>query len=301
MGINFLIIVDSHSKWVEAKVTGDTSSRRTIELIRDVFATHGIPDTIVSDNGRNFVSGEFESFLLANGIKHIRTAPYHPSSNGQAERFVQTIKSLLKKMPDTNINKNLANILLRLRTTPNPTTGESPAEILMGRKLRTIFDKIHPGNDRTSGNLERDEKFESTKENRSFNAGALVWARNFGRGEKWLPDTVRTAGARNYEVEVEGELHLRHVDQLRSRVSSPTTKANNQNRTPPTAVALDSNSSQEEDVILEDTATSNIVPVPVTEGVDLSEVERAATASTRPQRRRDIPTRLKDYLIREEL
>lgn len=43
-----------------------------------------------------FVSDEFQSFLLLNGIQHIRSAPYHPSTNGLAERFIQTLKKALK-------------------------------------------------------------------------------------------------------------------------------------------------------------------------------------------------------------
>lgn len=301
LGTNFLIIVDAHSKWVEVKMTANTSSEKTIKLMRDVFATHGIPDTVVSDNGRNFVSGEFESFLESNGIRHIRTAPYHPSSNGQAERFVQTIKSHLKKMPSTNINRHLANILLRLRTTPNPASGESPAEILMGRKLRTIFDQIHPGNHKFSENSVGNEKLESTKRSRCFNTGDYVWFRNFGKGEKWLPGMVRTAGARNYEIEVNGEMQPRHIDQLRSRVPSPITSTDHQNVTPPTSVPPDPQQDREKEGNSNNTAAENILPDRLNEGATVAEPKQAATQSTRPQRQRDIPARLKDYLMGEEL
>lgn len=293
MGTNFLIIVDAHSKWVEVKMTADTSSTKTIELMRDVIATHGIPDTIVSDNGRNFVSGEFESFLRSNGIRHIRTAPYHPSSNGQAERFVQTIKSHLKKMPSTNVNRHLANILLRLRTTPNPTSGESPAESLMGRKLRTIFDQIHPGSHKVEN-----EELESTKRSRTFNTGDHVWFRNFGKGEKWLPGSVSATGARNYEIEVNGVIQSRHIDQLRSRVPSPTTVTNDYNVTPPTSVPPDPQLDRDEENILINTSTEEILSDPMNGEESVAEQNQA---STRLQRQRNIPTRLKDYLMGEEL
>ncbi|XP_037930064.1 uncharacterized protein K02A2.6-like [Teleopsis dalmanni] len=152
--------------------------------MREIFATHGIPDTIVSDNRRTFVSEEFEKYLKLSGIKHIRTAPYHPSSNGQAERFVQTIKNHLKKMQSSDINKNLANILLHLRTTPNANSNSSPAEILMGRKLKTLLDHLHPSDDNTQKQLNSDEYSKQIKPVRSFQCSESVWYRNFGRGEK---------------------------------------------------------------------------------------------------------------------
>ena len=60
----------------------------TIEKLRVTFATHGIPVTVVTDNGTNFTSREFENFMKSNGIAHVKTAPYHPASNGLAEKAV---------------------------------------------------------------------------------------------------------------------------------------------------------------------------------------------------------------------
>ena len=68
-----------------------------IELSRTLFAQVGIPEVVVTDNGPCFVSQEFEMFLVKNGVKHITSAPYHPSSNGLAERVVQLVKKGLKK------------------------------------------------------------------------------------------------------------------------------------------------------------------------------------------------------------
>ena len=85
MGKMFLIAVDAHSKWMEVVIVNSATSTVTIEKLRAMFATHGLPETLVSDNGSVFVSAEFQEFLWRNGIKHIRTAPYHPASNGQAE------------------------------------------------------------------------------------------------------------------------------------------------------------------------------------------------------------------------
>ena len=75
-----------------------TTSTATIEKLRKIFAIHGLPDTIVSDNGSNFTSNEFEEFMKKNSIKHIKVAPYHPASNGQAERAVRAFTEGFKKM-----------------------------------------------------------------------------------------------------------------------------------------------------------------------------------------------------------
>ena len=81
-----LILIDAHSKWIEAVHTLSATSRAVIVELRTQF---GIPETIVSDNGTCFVSAEFESFLESNGIKHLTSVPYHPASNGLAERAVE--------------------------------------------------------------------------------------------------------------------------------------------------------------------------------------------------------------------
>ena len=68
----------------------------TIREPRKLFATHGIREVIVSDNGTAFTSADFSNFMTKNGIKHLKTAPYHPVTNGLAERAVQTFKTAMK-------------------------------------------------------------------------------------------------------------------------------------------------------------------------------------------------------------
>ena len=94
-GKTLLIGVDAHSKWIDAHVVSSTAA---INKLRTTFSIHGLPQTIVSDNGSVF---KFQEFLRQNGIEHVRSPPYHPSSNGLAERAVQTVKEGLKKMKGT--------------------------------------------------------------------------------------------------------------------------------------------------------------------------------------------------------
>ncbi len=73
-----------------------TTASQTIARLRQTFAAYGLSEQVVTDNGPQFVAEEFTSFLRLNGVKHVRSAPYHPASNGQAERFVQSLKQALK-------------------------------------------------------------------------------------------------------------------------------------------------------------------------------------------------------------
>uniref|UniRef100_A0A182PWJ4 RNA-directed DNA polymerase n=1 Tax=Anopheles epiroticus TaxID=199890 RepID=A0A182PWJ4_9DIPT len=105
-------------KWVEVKVTQTTRASAIIDILDGLFATFGTPVTVVSDNGTQFTSTEFKSFLQRSGVKvHKLTAPYHSSTNGQAERYVQTIKRSLKAMNTTsaNLQSNLNQFLQQYR------------------------------------------------------------------------------------------------------------------------------------------------------------------------------------------
>ncbi len=98
LGKMLLIVVNAHSKWIETFVVPSTSTVATLEKLRLIFATHGLPEVLVSDNGTDFTSSEFKQFMEKNGVRHIISAPYHPTSNGLAESAVQTVKEGLKKM-----------------------------------------------------------------------------------------------------------------------------------------------------------------------------------------------------------
>ena len=94
-----------------------TTAGWTINILRELFATFGIPQQLVSDNSPQFVSKESKQFMIANGVKRIRSSPYHPASNGAAERMVQTLKLVLKadNKRGIPIQKSLANFLLHYR------------------------------------------------------------------------------------------------------------------------------------------------------------------------------------------
>ncbi|UYV65035.1 K02A2.6-like [Cordylochernes scorpioides] len=152
-GRTFLIVVDSMSKWPEAIIMDHCTATATVRVLRNLFSVHGLPDQVVSDNGRMFVGHEFQEFLRMNGIRHITSAPYHPQTNGQAERVVQTLKQLIRKNGWENISVTLPRALFAMRTTPHGTTGLTPAELLMGRRLTTRMNRLHPKESEDSENV----------------------------------------------------------------------------------------------------------------------------------------------------
>ena len=84
-GKMFLLVIDSHSKWLEAVPMTTTTSTQNIAVLKNIFATHGLPVSLVTDNGPQFTSDEFELYMKFCGIKHVKSPPYHPQSNGEAE------------------------------------------------------------------------------------------------------------------------------------------------------------------------------------------------------------------------
>ena len=84
-------------EWPEVHVASSTSAQQTVDKLCNMFACHGLPTTVVSDNGTSFQSAEFHKFMTANGILHCCVPPYHPASNGLAENMVKTVKQALSK------------------------------------------------------------------------------------------------------------------------------------------------------------------------------------------------------------
>ena len=81
----FFVVVDGHSKWLDVVSVPSATTQHTIAKLMSIFATHGLPEMIVSDNGTVFISTDFQIFTKQNGIRHVTSAPYHPASNGLAE------------------------------------------------------------------------------------------------------------------------------------------------------------------------------------------------------------------------
>ncbi|XP_055714390.1 uncharacterized protein K02A2.6-like [Phlebotomus papatasi] len=226
-GENFFLVVDSYSKWPEIFKTSSTTTSLTIAKLTEIFARHGIPETLVSDNGTQFTNSEFQKFCEVNGIAHIRTSPYSPASNGQCERLVGTLKHALEKQSSSgSIESSLQRFLATYRVTPNDSApeGKSPAELMYGRKTRTIFDLLRH---RPEEPVRRNEKMEEQynrrhgTKSRSFVRGEEVYAKKFVQGGKfyWVPGKIiERRGSVSYNVRLsDGGIIRSHTNQLKRR------------------------------------------------------------------------------------
>ena len=185
-----------------------TTTNATIEALRALFARYGLLHELVSDNDPQFVAGEFKSFLKMNCIKHTLCLPYHPSTNGLAERHVQTFKAIYQSCTDKGSGQHrVANVLFRCRNTPHTTTDKTPAQLFLKREPRTQLSLVKPSLQRqvekkqVASKLYRDGLH---PKGRSFDLYQPVRVKNTrGEKEKWIPGTiVAVKGPDTYLVRV---------------------------------------------------------------------------------------------------
>lgn len=134
-------IIDSTSRWPDLFITKNTSSKSIIKFLLQSFSTHGFPEEIKTDNGKNLISIDIQEFCSMYGIKHKKSTPYHPEGNSEIERFYRSLGKFIKTITAEGKiwQQEIYNFLLIYRNTPHLTTGVTPAKLLMNRSLR---DKI---------------------------------------------------------------------------------------------------------------------------------------------------------------
>jgi len=218
LGRMWLIVVDAHSKWPEIfSLQQDTTSSSIIAKLREMFGRFGLPKQVVTDNGRQFVSKEFETFCKSNGVKHITSSVYHPRSNGEAERMVQTFKKAMKS-GEGELDMRLQSFLSLYRVTPHATTGVSPSELLMGRKTRNRLDLLIPDVKENVAHAQQKQRehYDKKVKMRAFTAGQQVWVQTFKKDQpKWTFSFIsQVIGPLTYIVEVDGQEMKRHIDQI---------------------------------------------------------------------------------------
>ena len=128
---HYIVVVDYFSRYPEVIKLSSTTSSSVIAALKSIFARHGIPETLRSDNGPQYSSQEFAQFAETYGFNHVTSSPRYPQFNGQVERTVQTVKRMLQKSSDPHL------AILSYRSTPHPWCGKSSAELSMGRNIRS--------------------------------------------------------------------------------------------------------------------------------------------------------------------
>jgi transposase InsO family protein len=131
-GKDYIIAVDYYSRFFEVAPLKNTTSENIVNHLKSFFCHHGIPEIVMSDNGLQFSVATFSKFVDEWGFTHSTSSPYYPQSKGEAERAIKTAKSLFLKSEYPYL------ALLFYRTTPLQN-GHTPAELLMGRKLRSTL------------------------------------------------------------------------------------------------------------------------------------------------------------------
>ena len=129
-GKNYLVVVDYYSKFIETALLPNKTAGTVITHLKSIFARHGIPEELVSDN-MPFNSKEFDEFAKEWGFKQTTSSPTYAQSNGMSEKAVQTVKRILKKVDDPYIG------LMEYRNTPVTGMTYSPSQLLMSRIART--------------------------------------------------------------------------------------------------------------------------------------------------------------------
>lgn len=227
-GASYLLYVDAYSKWIDVVHMKSTTAFNTIEQIRSLFVAYGLPEQLVSDNGPQFAAREFNDFLESWGVRHTYSPPYHPQSNGAAERCVQTVKRTLRKQllhdgtsgTHRTLRERLDHFLLAYRTTPCTVTGRSPAELFLKRAPRTKLSLLKPSFQEDMKKRQHKAKSQSDRHRsafRFFTEGDKVYVKTV-RGEKvsWTEGlVVEVISPVAYSVNTGGKVHFVHVDHLR--------------------------------------------------------------------------------------
>eukprot|EP00731_Ephydatia_muelleri_P026502 Em0018g602a len=202
-GRMFLTVVDAYSKWPEVLEMPNTTTQTTVDQLHSVFARWGIPQQVVSDNGPQFVSQEFDQFMSVNNIKHLKSSTSHPATNGLAEYFVQTPKQALK-----------------YQNARHASTETSPAFLMIGQDLHSHLHLLKPDLWGTTLKASTQQVMSlSAAIERIFNPGEKVLVRDYRpRHSRWQSGVVMAAvGIKMYEVQCDNRgLWKRHSDQIRA-------------------------------------------------------------------------------------
>ncbi len=140
-GNTYLLIVDYYSSFHILRKLTSTTSSAVINNLKHIMSEYGIPNVLLSDNGPQFSSHEFQRFEAQYGFTHQTSSPHYPQANGKVERYVGVVKQSLQKALECGNDQPLA--LLALRTTPLAGGIPSPAEMMFGCKIKSQLPMIN--------------------------------------------------------------------------------------------------------------------------------------------------------------
>ncbi|XP_062538974.1 uncharacterized protein K02A2.6-like [Armigeres subalbatus] len=297
----FLILVDSYTKWPEVIRTKDITTATTVRLLRGIFSRYGQPETLVTDNGTQLTSEKFESFCVTNGIIHLKTAPYHPQSNGLAERFVDTFKRSIKKITagGETLDEAIDSFLLCYRSTPcrSAPDGKSPGELMYGRPMRTFLELLRPPTPYNKPTNDQEMQFNrkhGTKA-RNYLPQDLVWAKVYSANKwTWQPGKViERIGGVMYNIWLPAKKCLirSHCNQMRTRhENNAESNSESTSMEVPLSILLDSWGLRNTTLEPEMESSQAILPADLLEDLQPVQQQRQRTPQSITQQQ-SIPTR----------
>ena len=151
-------MIDKSTRFPVVEQTTSTLCRTTCDRLRTIFATHGIPERLESDNRPPFQSVECEEFAKEMGFHHQRITLEHPRANGEAESFMKVLNKTeqIAHSDGKTSSSAIQYMLMGYRSTPHPATGHTPYEALMKRTVHTKLDYGHFSKNRKFHNMEQE-------------------------------------------------------------------------------------------------------------------------------------------------
>ena len=137
-GEYLLVVIDTYSKFPEVEIVNSTEARACIPKLDKIFATHGIPKKLKTDNGPLFNGHEYERYMNVLGIEWHTSTPHWPQGNANAESFMKPLGKLMKtaQIEGKKWKQELQRFLLSYRSTPHATTKVAPCVLLFNRTIR---------------------------------------------------------------------------------------------------------------------------------------------------------------------
>ena len=252
---HLLTCIDTSSRWPEAIPIRSTTTTTIINCLTNIFSRNGFPERITSDNGPQFTSKQFQTWLRKKGITHSKATPYHPQGNGMVERLHRTLGAVIAKTMEVKGNwaKVVPLALYFIRCTPSASTGVSPFLVTHGWEPRTPLkvlyeswvqeelgmidlsewiaenqERVEVARDKATANAltsteKRQEKWDKQAVRRTFQIGDKVWVRRPGLDHKlcesWVgPGTVVKVNSQvSYKVQTPDRLiPTVHVQQMKA-------------------------------------------------------------------------------------
>lgn len=298
-GEHLLVLVDDYSRFPLVDIVSSTSASVVIPRIDKMFSEYGIPEKLRTDNGPPFNSRSFTDFAHDLGFHHRKVTPYWPRANGEVERFMRTVKKIIKtaNAARRNWKQDMYRFLRNYRATPHSTTGYPPATLMFSRAMRTKLPEF--GSSVTSQPVPRQDVLikdhsQKQKMKRYADDKAYVKPSNIQEGDSVLvkPTTPRRKTDPVYYenpysvVSRKGSMVTAQRGDHRITRNSSFFKSVKPTAT--THIISDSESDDEEPTSVPDGTSGNDVPV-----VNVPDVPSAQPRY--PVRTRKRPTYLSDY------